>query len=754
MLLLSVLFWILISGDVFPPDRGIPADSFTGMGNPAAVYCREMGYAYRMIQEEGGQRGICEMPDGESCPAWAFLKGECGLQYSYCSQLGLASALWDHGQGGFFDNHVVCVDDKGVEVGAAIELINLQEKSMGCSVGDVAPVSLMADDNQTGQGEMLDGDPPASFDWRNVDGGNWLTGVRNQRSCGSCWAFAAVGVAESVLNISQGDPEYDVDLSEEYLVTDALPYHDCCGGSKSYALSLIRDDGIPIESCLPYVEGDGDGCSCNDLTCDSNCTYNSSSECADRRQTDTCSSGDPEYGWHDIEEVGFVDGSSRDNIKQHLITYGPLAVSMEWEGWGGFHGDIYKCETDDSHNHAVVIVGYDDVGEYWIVRNSWGLGFDDDGYFNVGYGECWIENGVYYATDNESPNVPSTPDPEDGSSDVPVKKDLSWTGGDPNPGDAVTYDVYLEAGDDTPDVLVCDDVSTPTCDPGLLLAETQYYWKVVAADEYLETTTGPVWSLITEKLNDNPGFFLPDKDKWIFKNSQTDGWGDTLSFTFGPTAGLIKQPLTGDWNGDGVDTAGLYLPERDKWALKDNQEDGWGETVFFHFGPSAGLEKQPLAGDWDGDGEDSVGLYLPEIDKWVLKNSQTDGWDETTLSFYFGPAMGLEKIPLTGDWDGDGVDTVGFYLPEKDKWILKNSHTDGWDGTTFGFHFGPAPGLEKIPLSGDWDENGVDTVGFYLPEKDKWILKNSQTDGWVDTLTFHFGPTQGLEKMLLTGDWE
>jgi len=100
------------------------------------------------------------------------------------------------------------------------------------------------------------------------------------------------------------------------------------------------------------------------------------------------------------------------------------------------------------------------------------------------------------AATNQPPNVPSNPSPVGGATGQSLDVDLAWTGGDPD-GDSVTYDVYFEAGDSTPDVLVSDNQSGATFDPGTLAADTQYYWQIVAEDEYGEVTDGSIWGFAT-----------------------------------------------------------------------------------------------------------------------------------------------------------------------------------------------------------------------------------------------------------------
>ena len=99
---------------------------------------------------------------------------------------------------------------------------------------------------------------------------------------------------------------------------------------------------------------------------------------------------------------------------------------------------------------------------------------------------------------NHPPLVPTNPQPPGGAADQSVNVNLKWTGGDPD-GDSLTYDVFFEANDDTPDVLVCDNATSASCNPSTLSYETNYYWQIIARDSDGATTSGPVWSFRTQK---------------------------------------------------------------------------------------------------------------------------------------------------------------------------------------------------------------------------------------------------------------
>lgn len=97
---------------------------------------------------------------------------------------------------------------------------------------------------------------------------------------------------------------------------------------------------------------------------------------------------------------------------------------------------------------------------------------------------------------NTPPYTPSNPSPPNLVTDISINADLSWSGGDPNPGDTVTYDVYFGTISTPP--LVSNDQSTTTYDPGTLSFNIKYYWKVVTTDNHRASSIGPLWDFTTE----------------------------------------------------------------------------------------------------------------------------------------------------------------------------------------------------------------------------------------------------------------
>ena len=115
----------------------------------------------------------------------------------------------------------------------------------------------------------------------------------------------------------------------------------------------------------------------------------------------------------------------------------------------------------------------------------------DDGYVQPG----WYIDYVDIGPTNQPPYEPSSPSPSNGATDVPLDTDLCWVGGDPDPEDTVTYDLY--AGTSSPMPLIASDLTETCFDPGTLEECTTYYWKVVAEDNHGARTEGPEWNFTT-----------------------------------------------------------------------------------------------------------------------------------------------------------------------------------------------------------------------------------------------------------------
>ncbi len=414
--------------------------------NPSAVYCTDLGYDYQSVEDDsGGIHGVCIFSDNSQCDAWDFLAGKCGQQYSYCEQQGYDIRVEKNGIEGFAQEMAICTDGDGQDIGPVDELTQLKAKVYSCGKPDEANagngttlVPEMDPLIQQIASSQLDNATPTEWDWRNATyksvTGNWTTPVKDQGGCGSCWAFSAVGVSETALNLAAQNPALDPDLSEEYLVSDchmADGYQTCCGGWDYDALEFIRDEGIPDEGCMPYVDGLDTGCGCN-YGCNTSgtnaCTYHGIGQCSDRTCANRCTN------WASritkINHTGYV-GTDRTTIKNTLVAFGPLSVSIRASNWY-WDGDVLRCSVDSPTNHAVAVVGYKDTpsvgaGGYWIVKNSWGSTWNGDGYVKIGYGECSIESDVYYASALTLTELTPTPLSPSGTIDGVASPTFKWT---------------------------------------------------------------------------------------------------------------------------------------------------------------------------------------------------------------------------------------------------------------------------------------------------------------------------------------
>ena len=145
----------------------------------------------------------------------------------------------------------------------------------------------------------------------------------------------------------------------------------------------------------------------------------------------------------------------------------------------------------------------------------------------------------------------------------------------------------------------------------------------------------------------------------------------------------------------------------------------------------------PVAGDWNGDGFSTVGLYNQVSGIFYLRNSNDAG--PAHISFRYGP-VNNNWLPVAGDWDGNGIHTIGLFDPVSATYHLRNSNNAG--AAHISFRYG-ARNAGWLPLVGDWNGNSVHTIGLYQPIQDIFYLRNSNNAGAAN-LTFRYSPGNAI----------
>ncbi|XP_055803925.1 zingipain-2-like [Solanum dulcamara] len=193
---------------------------------------------------------------------------------------------------------------------------------------------------------------PFSMDWRKRGS---VTGIKNQGVCGCCWAFSAVAAIEGAYQIVNNEL---ISLSEQQLLDCTTPNKGCNGGLMTYAYDFLLKNnggGITTETNYPYEEAQD---VCN----------------TDQSAAVTISG---------YEVVPPYESALLQAVANQPISVG-IAANQEFHLYGG---GIYDGSCNTQLNHAVTVIGYgtseEDGTKYWIVKNSWGSSWGEEGYMRI-----------------------------------------------------------------------------------------------------------------------------------------------------------------------------------------------------------------------------------------------------------------------------------------------------------------------------------------------------------------------------------
>jgi tetratricopeptide (TPR) repeat protein len=213
-----------------------------------------------------------------------------------------------------------------------------------------------------------------------ADAFTWAEGlapIRNQGACGSCWAFAAVATLEASNAIVNGAP---ADLAEQHALSCSgggscwggwyTPIYDWLGGGK---------DGLQTEASIPYQASE-----------------------------QSCSAGG--HTPYEIETWGWVDPVATipkvDDIKAAMCKYGVITTAVAaTPAFIAYSGGVFDERSNSNVNHAAVLVGWDDSKHAWLVRNSWGSNWGEEGYMWIDYDSNSIGSYATWALAKQDANA-------------------------------------------------------------------------------------------------------------------------------------------------------------------------------------------------------------------------------------------------------------------------------------------------------------------------------------------------------------
>ena len=340
-------------------------------GNPSTGYSWEVETLGGTALSQAGDVETRQVARGLGVPAqqvirlWAAETGQTGLRLAY-------RRAWETEH---LPNVAISVDADGPDLARICAMLSTEIPARASAA------RAQDEDSQRHSPAPEQADPysslqsiPEAYNWCDTHGG--CPPVRNQGRCGSCWAFGTVGPLEAW--IKYGGREGSVDLAEQYLLSCNTHGWGCDGGWWAHDYHWNRmppgepQAGAVLESAFPYQA--------SEISC--------------------AGPYDHPFKMTSWDYIG--DGHSVPPvaaIKDAIYAFGPVGVALcVGNQFDRYTGGVFQADEtcDYAVNHAVVLVGWDDADQAWILRNSWGPDWGEDGYMRILYGTSNVGYAANY----------------------------------------------------------------------------------------------------------------------------------------------------------------------------------------------------------------------------------------------------------------------------------------------------------------------------------------------------------------------
>jgi C1A family cysteine protease len=738
------------------------AERVLALPNPASIYCEKMGYAYKILKTPGGEKGVVVVKPGVEFDAWDFFKGKVGQEYSFGALAGYETQCVRTNLGSCVVEYAVCIPraKQALPGGIPVSQEQIMEQK-GVPLFDDAVINRKKNtgvmepqyerEEKTldiyrvmGQNRAV----PTAFDWRTNNAHAYIGSIRDQGDCGSCYSFAAAAAAECTYNWAKG--MYDdncVDFSESYIIwclgrlSQYSPhFFGCDGADYDYAeLTAITTEGICLESYFPYTETDP-----------GSCTHWS----------------DPVtvFGsWHR------VDCGDIAAIKTAIMTYGAVDAAVYVDsGFNAYTSGIYSNSSTNCYsspcyytpvNHAIALVGWDDNppeggGGCWILRNSWGPSWGENGYMRIRYNAarvaCEATYLVYLGTNTHTLSISSV-----------------YGGAYPPPGvitnnHGTTFDCYVTNSPiingttqltcigwiGTGSVPVTGNTTntgtfTLTNDSSLVWQwRTNFYlrittngngtvdvppgWKMLGSNLVLTATPASSWSFSSWSGDTGACTVESNMISFVMRGARSI----TANFSSN-TYETISACVCADYDGDAKADPAVFDEAAGNWRIKLSGSGYY--LIITAFSGVGGVGCASVSADYDGDAKADPAFYEENTGLWTILKSSAN-----YAVWVFPQTLGGSGYSgMPADYDGDNKADPCVYQRERGDWRILLSSA-GYSPVDLSGFLGGA-GYRAAAADYDGDYKGDPAV--YGESNGLWLFKISSADYLMLALAQSLGGT-------------